>query len=118
VDLPILTPPQLLVLHSEVADELRRRGVTRSSNNPTRDLAEYLFHKAFGWTQADNSQANVDAIGYTMADQGRRITRFNKSRQPSAMRDMAGSRFDYLAGVLFREDYTVKRAARFRTRSH
>jgi hypothetical protein len=114
VNLTGLTPPQLLVLHSDVADELRRRGITRSSNNPTGDLAEYLFCKAFGWKQADNSQANVDALG---ADgtryqiKGRRITRFNKSRQLSAIRDMAGSHFDFLAGVLFNEDYTVLRAA-------
>jgi len=40
---------------------------------------------------------------------GRRITRFNKSRQLSAIRDMGGSHFDYLAGVLFNEDYTVLR---------
>jgi hypothetical protein len=114
VDLTGLTPPQLLVLHSELADELRTRGVTRSSNNPTGDLAEYLFCRAFGWRQAENSQANVDAIGpdgtrYQI--KGRRITRFNNSRQLSAIRDMAGSHFDYLAGVLFNEDYTVLRAA-------
>jgi len=88
VDLTGLTPPQLLVLHSEVADELRKRGITRSSNNPTGDLAEYLFCKAFGWKQASNSQANVDAIGpdetrYRI--KGRRVTRFNKSRQLSAI---------------------------------
>lgn len=114
VDLTGLTPPQLLVLHSELVDELRVRGITRSSNNPTGDLAEYLFCRAFGWKQADNSQANVDAIGsdgtrYQI--KGRRLTRFNKSRQLSAIRDMAGSRFDFLSGVLFNEDYTVMRAA-------
>lgn len=113
MDLTSLTPPQLLVLHAEVADELRRRGITRSSNNPTGDLAEYLFCKAFGWKQADNSQANVDALGtdgkrYQI--KGRRVTRFNKSRQLSAIRDMAGSHFDFLAGVLFNEDFTVMRA--------
>lgn len=114
MDLTGLTPPQLLVLHSEIGDELRRRGITRSSNNPTGDLAEYLFCKAFGWKQADNSQANVDALspdGRRYQIKGRRITRFNKSRQLSAIRDMVGSHFDYLAGVLFSEDYTVLRAA-------
>jgi hypothetical protein len=114
VDLSILTPPQLLVLHSEIGDELRRRGITRSSNNPTGDLAEYLFCKTFGWKQADNSQANVDALGLDGTRyqiKGRRITRFNKSRQLSAIRDMAGSHFDYLAGVLFKEDYSIMRAA-------
>jgi hypothetical protein len=114
VDLTSLTPPQLLVLHSEVADELRKRGITRSSNNPTGDLAEYLFCKAFDWKQAGNSQANVDAIGSggtRFQIKGRRSTPFNKSRQLSAIRDMAGSHFDFLAGVLFNEDFTVMRAA-------
>lgn len=114
MNISTLSPPELLVLHSEVADELRKRGITRSSNNPTGDLAEYLFCKAFAWTQADNSRANVDAIdpdGKRYQIKGRRITRFNNSRQLSAIRDMAGSHFDILAGVLFNEDYTVMRAA-------
>ena len=114
MDLTRLTPPELLQLHAKVSDELRERGVTRSSNNPTGDLAEYLFCKAFGWSQADNSKANVDALdseGIRYQIKGRRITRFNNSRQLSAIRDMAGSHFDFLAGVLFSEDYTVMRAA-------
>jgi hypothetical protein len=114
-DLTRLTPRQLLVLHSRVADELRERKITRTSNNPTGELAEYLFCKAFGWEQADNSQANFDALeissGVRYQIKGRRITRFNKSRQLSALRDLAGSHFDYIAGVLFNEDYTVLRAA-------
>lgn len=39
------------------------------------------------------------------------MTRHNQSRQLSAIRDLAGAHFDYLAGVLFSEDYTVLRAA-------
>jgi hypothetical protein len=114
MDLTGFTPPQLLALHSELTDELRTRGIVRSSNNPTGDLAEYLFCRAFGWKQAHNSHANVDALGpdgtrYQI--KGRRITRFNKSRQLSAIRDMPESHFDYLAGALFNEDYTVMRAA-------
>jgi hypothetical protein len=114
MDLNALTPPELLVLHSRVSEQLRARGITRSSNNPTGDLAEYLFCKAFGWTQADNSRANIDALGPDRTRyqiKGRRITRFNNSRQLSAIRDMAGSHFDYLAGVLFDEDYSIMRAA-------
>src|SRR5271156_1368529 len=103
MDLRTFTPPQLLLLHSKVADELRERGITRSANNPTGDLAEYLFCEAFAWKQAGNSQANVDAIGrdgLRYQIKGRRMTRFNNSRQLSAIRDMAGSHFDFLAGVL------------------
>jgi hypothetical protein len=38
-----LSPPELLALHAIVADELRTRGITRSANSPTGDVAEYLF---------------------------------------------------------------------------
>jgi len=114
MNLSELSPPELLALHAKLCDELRSRGITRSANNPTGDLAEYLFCKAFGWTQAGNSHANVDAIGtdgtrYQI--KGRRITGHNKSRQLSAIRDLVGEHFHFLAGVLFKEDYVVMRAA-------
>jgi hypothetical protein len=108
-----LSPQELLVLHSKVAEELRARRITRTLNNPTGDLAEYLFCKAFGWTQAKNSHAKIDAIdaaGIRYQVKGRRITK-NKSRQLGAIRDLAGAHFEFLAGVLFSEDYGVLRAA-------
>jgi hypothetical protein len=109
-----LTVPELLLLHTQIGDELRKRGVTRTANNPTGDLSEYLFCKAFGWSQAGNSPANVDSVasdGTRYQVKGRRITRFNNSRQLSAIRDLKGSHFDFIAGVLFNEDYTVMRVA-------
>jgi hypothetical protein len=114
MDVSRMAPLGLLALHARVTDELRTRGITRSSNNPTGDLAEYLFCRAFGWTQADNSKANIDALGpdgIRYQIKGRRVTRFNKSRQLSAIRDFEGAHFDFLAGVLFAEDYTMMRAA-------
>jgi len=114
MNLADLRPPELLALHAKIGDELRTRGITRSSNNPTGDLAEYLFCRAFGWTQGGNSQANVDAVGtdgMRYQIKGRRITRFNNSRQLSAIRDMGAAHFDFLAGVLFDEDYSIMRAA-------
>ena len=114
MDLSSLPPSALLALHAQVADELRSRGITRSSNNPTGDLAEYLFCKAFGWKQSGNSNPSVDAIdsgGIRYQVKGRRITPYNNSRQLSAIRNLAGAHFDYLAGVLFNDDYTVMRAA-------
>tara|TARA_R110000787_G_scaffold42334_4_gene104123 strand:- start:2324 stop:2812 length:489 start_codon:yes stop_codon:yes gene_type:complete len=113
INLARLSAARLLALHAEVCEELRDRGVTRSANNPTGDLAEYLFCKAFGWSQAGNSNANIDAIGddgVRYQIKGRRITRHNGSRQLSAIRDLGGAHFDILAGVLFAEDYTVARA--------
>ena len=113
-DLTTLTPAELLKLHAGIIEELRARGIVRSSNNPTGDLAEYLFCKAFEWKQADNSEANLDARGLDGTRyqiKGRRLTRHNGSRQLSAIRDLDGNHFDFLAGVLFEEDYSVLRAA-------
>jgi hypothetical protein len=112
--LPELSPPQLLKLHASIGDELRTRGITRSSNNPVGDFAEYLFCRAFGWKQADNSAKSADAIcseGRLYQVKSRRPTRHNPSRQLSAMRALDEGGFDFLAGVIFAEDYTVHRAA-------
>lgn len=114
IDLLSVASLELLSLHALIADELRNRGITRTSNNPTGDLAEYLFCKAFSWKQDGNSNANVDAKdddGIRYQIKGRRITRHNKSRQLSAIRDFDGEHFDFLAGVIFSEDYKVMRAA-------
>jgi hypothetical protein len=113
-DLTQLSVAQLLLLHCRIAEELRTRGITRTANNPTGDLAEYLFCKAFNWQQAGNSKAGFDAVcpaGVRYQIKGRRITRHNGSRQLSAIRDLKGGHFEFLAGVLFYEDYTVLRAA-------
>jgi hypothetical protein len=109
-----LSAKELLIFHAKISDELRNRGITRSANNPTGDLAEYLFCKAFDWVQSGNSSPNVDATGkdgtlYQI--KGRRLTRLSKSRQLSAIRDFAGRHFDFLAAILFTEEYAVFRAA-------
>jgi hypothetical protein len=113
-DLSRLTPPELLVMHAAVSEELRRRGVLRSSNNPVGDLAEHLFCRAFGWKQAPNSMRDADAtdaadIRYQI--KGRRLTIHNTSRQLGALRDLPAQGFDFLAAVLFQHDYHVLRAA-------
>ncbi|MDD9850355.1 MAG: hypothetical protein OXU94_01095 [Gammaproteobacteria bacterium] len=103
---------KLLALHVAIKDELRKRGVLRSENSPTGDLAEYLFCKAFGWKQAPNSEKGFDATGddgkrYQI--KGLRLHRRKKSRQLSAIRSLKG--FDTLAAVLFSHNYKVMRAA-------
>jgi hypothetical protein len=109
-----LSAMDLLQLHVGIMDELYRRGIIRSGNNPTGDLAEYMFCKAFDWTQANNANANIDAVaadGRRYQIQERRITPRGRSRQLGAIRDLAGGHFDFLAGILFAENYSVYRAA-------
>jgi hypothetical protein len=104
----------LLSVHCKICDELRLRGITRSANNPTGDFAEYLFCKAFGWQQAGKSHSHIDALdsnGVRFQIKGRRLTRQNKSRQLSFLRNLDEQHFDFLAGVLFGEDFTIFKAA-------
>lgn len=105
---------ELLALHAQIAVELRNRGIGKTSNNPTGELAEHLFCNAFSWTPCKNSQANIDAVdqdGYSYQIKGRRIPASNTSRQLGAIRNLKQAKFDFLAGVLFNEDYSVLRAA-------
>jgi hypothetical protein len=90
-DLRDLTPPELLVMHAAVSEELRRRGVIRSSSNPVGDLAEHLFCRAFGWKQAPNSMRDAeatDAAEVRYQIKGRRLTPHNNSRQLGALREL------------------------------
>jgi hypothetical protein len=113
INLERLSVPQLLALHARITQALRDRAITRTSNNPVGDLAELLFCTAFRWQRHENSQAHVDATGRGKCYQikGRRLTAHNPSRQLSAIRDLNDGHFDFLAGVLFKEDFTVLRAA-------
>lgn len=113
-DLSKLTVPQLLKLHGSVLDELRRREIIRSSNNPASDYAELLFCRAFGWQREGNSASGHDATdgkGRRYQIKARRLTAHNTSRQMSAIRKLPERPFDALAGILFDTDYAVLRAA-------
>lgn len=101
----------LLALHAAILEELRNRGILRTANNPTGDLAEHLFCKAFEWEQAANSAKSFDAIdkdGLRYQIKGRRLHARNASRQLSAIRDLDG--FDVLAAILFDEKFDVVKA--------
>lgn len=105
--------PELFELYTAIAEELRQRGVMRTSNNLAGDLAEYLFSRAMGWTLERNSKEAVDAVdpqGIRYQIKGRRLTAENPSRQLGALRKLDSSNFDMLAAVLFNPDYSVQRA--------
>ncbi|MCC6914151.1 MAG: hypothetical protein IT566_10655 [Rhodospirillaceae bacterium] len=107
-------PAALLIMHSDIMDELRRRGIVRSANNPTGDLAEYIFCKAYNWDREGNSKAGFDATCKRTKKKyqikARRVTSRNKSRQLSAIRELDACHFDFLAGIIFNERYEVARA--------
>ena len=111
-DLSKMTLQQLLGLHSGIMEELRRRGGARNENNPTANLSEFLFCRAYDWQTAPNSEKGYspsDRDGERYQIKGRRLHRRNESRQLSAIRDLDG--FDTLAAVLLNTEYRVLRAA-------
>lgn len=104
----------LLTLNVKITEELRNRNVIRTANNITGDLAEHLFCTAFCWTQAPNSERGFDATdtdGKRYQIKGRRVHRRNPSRQLSALRNIENKQFEFLAGIIFDDNYRVTRAA-------
>lgn len=111
-----LSTPELLALYGSILTVLRERGITRSENSPVGDYAEHLASVAFGLTLINNSAVGydgVDAHGVRYQVKGRRITRWNRSRQLSAIRGLAADHapFDMLLGILFDGEFRVWRAA-------
>lgn len=103
----------LLLLYSQIMDELRAREVVRTSNSPVGDYGELLFARAFGWRLESNSAAGHDATndqGVRYQIKARRLTKANGSRQLSAIRRLNDDTFDHLAAVLFDADFKVLRA--------
>lgn len=114
-DLSEARAPELFSLHADILNELRRRRIIRSTNNPGADYAEHLVSTALGLMVAGKSNAGYDATdstGKRYQIKCRRITSHNRSRQLSFIRGLEEGRrpFDYLAGVLFEEDFSVLRA--------
>ena len=104
----------LLQTYCDVMDELRRREILRSSNNPVADYSELLFCKAFTWAREGGSSLGFDAgcsKGLRYQIKGRRLTPTNPSRQMSFIRRLPDRQFDFLAGILFHNGFNIKRAA-------
>jgi len=109
-DLTTFTCRELLKLHGELLEELRRRGVLRSSNNPVADYSEWLATKSLGWTLRGNSSAGFDATdaeGRKIQIKGRRLTPHNSSTQLSQLRKLGDRPFDLLLGIVFNPDFSV-----------
>ncbi len=114
MDLSSCSDLRLLRLYSEILETLKARGTTRTNNAPVAGYAEHLFCKAFDWSLEANSKAGYDAIsrnGERFQIMSRRLTPDNGSRQLGAIRRLYENPFDYVAAVLFDQDFSINRAA-------
>lgn len=62
MNLATLSVHELLSLQADAIDELKKRGVLRTKNNPVGDYAEWLVSHALNLTLAKNSSAGYDAL--------------------------------------------------------
>jgi len=108
-----MSTSQLLRLYSDLLKELANRDIVRSTNNPVAGVAEYLVVNALGLKRAAQSTKGYNAtddqdLKYEI--KSRRLTRHNPSRLLSAIRECEAAHFDFLAGVLFNEDFSLYKA--------
>lgn len=103
----------LLRLFAATLEELRRRQLVRSGNNPVADYAEKIAAHALGWDLIRKSGAGhdgEDADGGRFQIKSRRVTTHNASRQLSCLRNMDSKPFDYLVGIVFDAEFNIHRA--------
>jgi hypothetical protein len=104
---------ELLNCFAIVLDELRAREVIRTRNNPVSDYAEWLVAEKLGLKLQTNATKGYDAIGpdgkhYQI--KARRLERSDSSRQLGIIRNLESKDFDYLAAVLFDNNFEIKEA--------
>ena len=105
--------PDLLRCFADILDELKQREVVRTRNNPVADYAEWLVAQRFDLSLERNSRSGYDATNAMKKRfqiKSRRLDPSNASRQLSVIRNLDAGEFDYLIGVLFNRDFTVKEA--------
>lgn len=103
----------LLRLFAETLEELRRRDLVRSSNNPVADYAERIAAHALTQRligKSGSGHDGEDASGKRYQVKGRRVTVHNASRQLSFIRNLDAKPFDYLVGIIFNAEFRVHRA--------
>jgi hypothetical protein len=106
---------RLLAVWAEVSEELRRRGITNSANNPVADYAERLVAEAAGGTVQPPSTRGFDVKtpdGERIQVKARRRSLHSTPHHFSAIRDIERHGFDILVAVVFRPDFTIEKAWR------
>lgn len=102
---------ELLRAYREAGQELSRRDLAIHSNAPLADYASQLLSRAFGWKRANGTRSRhlmvaPDGNRYWIKARfpSRGLT-LNFAAQPDAVP------FDYLAVILFHDDFSLHRAA-------
>lgn len=101
-DLSTYSRQELLVLYVQVMNELRKRGIVRSFNNPVGDIGEGIVCEALNLTMANKSSKGYDATGqdgmkYQIKTRWRGARGW---RNIVGLRDLEAKLFDRMAVVI------------------
>jgi hypothetical protein len=102
---------ELLRGHAAILEELNKRGLLRTRNSPVSGYAEWLIATKLGLQLEPNSKAGFDATsedGTRFEVKSRHLTPANNSLQSSAIRKLTDRHFEYLIGVVFEFDYSLR----------
>ena len=109
MNLETMTEIELLQMHGAVIDELNRREVVRTQNNPIGDYTEWLACSRLGLEMQANSQASfdaADAAGVRYQIKGRRSD--DRRVSFSAIRNLDQRGFEFVIAVVFDRDYSIR----------
>lgn len=110
IDLEKLSIKEILRLNAKTINELKRRNIVRTSNNPVGDYTEWIVSQKLQLDLEKNSSSGYDGTnkkGEKFQIKGRRTTPSNQSRQLSAIRKYDQKEFDFLVAVIFDEYYEI-----------
>jgi hypothetical protein len=113
VDLHKPLTSELLALYADILDELNRRTVLKTQNNPVADYTEWLVARSLELKLERNSRKGFDATdsnGVRYQIKGRRLHPNNPSRQLGVIRNLKRNEFDFLVAVLFNRDFSLLEA--------
>ena len=105
--------PGLFAQFVEIAQQLPKLGVLRTSNNPAGDYAEWLAEWVLGGTRQNSSARGFDIEGKDKKRyEVKAIRRNAKGRavQFSALRGLDERTFDSFIGVVFARNFSVEHA--------
>ena len=108
-DLKHMSEIELLRTHAAIIDELIRRDVVKTRNNPVGDYTEWLVSRCMNLELQPNSRASFDAVdasGIRYQIKGRRDSRTRI--QFSSIRNLDEQGFDFVIAVVFDDDYSIR----------
>ena len=102
-ELTNMSPKELLILHGQILDELKKRGIAKTRNQPISEYSKWLVRNKLQLKDVQNPNEKYDGIdkdGYKYLVRSRQIID-NRPVRFSVIRNIEDRNFDFLVVVTF-----------------